>query len=165
MQPTLEVTVVVLMAVLVGVAVPALLQLRRTLRTAETFLETTSAHLNRALDEASEASAQVRLAAGRVESGAAEIQKLLGAAGSVADSLGELRESLRGILGAAAAIGPAIAGAIHAVAGRVTAGRGERPKRAWSEEDRERSSRRAHRTGVGHPPTAATQARGPRVPQ
>jgi ABC-type transporter Mla subunit MlaD len=135
MEPILVVTVVVLMAILVGAGVPALLQLRRTLRTAETFLETTSAHLNRALDEASEASAKLRLAAGRVERGAAELQKLFGAAGSVADSLGELRESLRGILGVAATIGPAIAGAIQALAGRITAGHGERPKGAGTELD------------------------------
>jgi len=132
-EQILVVAVVVLMAVLVGAAVPALLQLRRTLRTAETFIETTGARLNHALDETSEAGAKIRLAAGQIEGGAAELQKLLGAAGSVADSLGELREALRGILGVAATIGPAIAGAIHAVAGRVTAGRGERPEAAGSE--------------------------------
>lgn len=119
---------VVLVAVLVGAAIPALLQLRRTLRSAETFLEKTGAHLNRALDEASEAAAKIQLVTGHIEGGVAELQKLLGAAASVAESLGELRESLRGILGGIGAIGPAIAGAIQAVAGRVTAGHGERPE-------------------------------------
>jgi hypothetical protein len=135
MEQTLVIVAIVLVAVLVGAAVPALLQLRRTLRAAETFLETTGEHLNHALDEVSEAGAKIRLAAGHVEGGAAELQKLLGAAGSVSDSLGELREALRGILGVASTIGPAIAGAIHAVAGRVTAGRGERSERAAGEQD------------------------------
>ena len=130
MEQILVVVAVVLVAVLVGAAVPALLQLRRTLRTVETFLETTGVHLNHALDQTSEAAARVHLVAGHIEGGVAELQKLLGAAGSVADSLGELRESLRGILGGIVAIGPAIAGAIHAVAGRVTAGHGERPEGA-----------------------------------
>ncbi len=124
---------VVLVAVLVGAAVPALLQLRRTLRAMESFLETTGVRLNHALDEASGAAAKIQLVTGHIEDGVAELQHLLGAAGSVAESLGELRESLRGILGGIAAIGPAIAGAIHAVAGRVTAGRGERPEAARSE--------------------------------
>ena len=132
MQQTLVVVAVVLVAVLVGAAVPALLQLRRTLRSAETFLEKTGAHLNRALDEASEAAAKIQLVTGHIEGSVAGLQKLLGAAGSVAESLGELRESLRGILGGIAAIGPAIAGAIHALAGRVAAGQGERPEGAGS---------------------------------
>jgi len=41
MEQILVVAATVLVAVLVAVAVPALLQLRRTLRNAETFLETT----------------------------------------------------------------------------------------------------------------------------
>jgi ABC-type transporter Mla subunit MlaD len=133
MEQTLMVVAVVLVSVLVGAAVPALLQLRRTLRAAETFLETTGARLNHTLDEASGAAAKIQRVTAQVEGSVAELQKLLGAAGSVADSLGELREALRGILGGVATIGPAIAGAIHAVAGRVTAGRGERPERASSE--------------------------------
>ena len=133
MEQMLLVAVVVLVAVLVGAAVPALLQLRRTLRAAETFLETTGARLNHTLDEASGAAAKIQRVAGHFEGGVAELQKLLGTAGSVADSLGELREALRGILGGIATIGPAIAGAIQAMAGRVTAGRGERPERAASE--------------------------------
>lgn len=133
MEQTLVVVAVVLVAVLVGTAIPALLQLRRTLRTMETFLETTGVRLNRALDEASEAGAKIRLAAGHIEGGAAKLRKPLGAAGSVADSLGELRESLRGLVGGIASVGPAIAGAIHAVAGRVTTGHGERPEGAGSD--------------------------------
>lgn len=133
MEDSLVVVAVTLVAVLVGAAVPALLQLRRTLRVAETFLEATGARLNHALDETSEAAAKIQRIAGHFEGGAAELQKLLGAAGSVADSVGELREALRGILGVAATIGPAIAGAIHAVADRATAGRGERPQPATRE--------------------------------
>lgn len=133
MEQVLVVVAVVLLAVLVGAAVPVLLQLRRTLRTMETFLETTGVRLDHALDEASAAAARIQLVVGHIEGGVAELQKLLGAAGSVAESLAELRESLRGILGVAAAIGPAIAGAIHAVAGRVTAGHRERPEGAGSE--------------------------------
>ena len=133
MENSLVVVAVTLVAVLVGAAVPALLQLRRTLRAAETFLETTGARLNHTLDEASGAAANIQRVAGHFEAGVAELQKLLGAASSVAGSLGELREALRGILGGIATIGPAIAGAIHAVVGRVTAGRGALPERAASE--------------------------------
>lgn len=133
MEQNLVVVAVVLVAVLVGTAIPVLLQLRRTLRAMESFLETTGVRLNRTLDEASEAAAKIQLVAGQIEGGAAEFRKVLGAAGSVAESVGELHESLRGMLGGVAAIGPAIAGAIHAVAGRVTAGHSERPERAGSE--------------------------------
>jgi ABC-type transporter Mla subunit MlaD len=133
MADSLVMAAVVLVAVLVGAAVPALLQLRRTLRAAETFLETTGARLNHTLDEASGAAANVQRLAGQLEGSVAELQKLLGAAGSVADSVGELRDGLRGILGGVATIGPAIAGAIHAVASRAAGGRSERPERAASE--------------------------------
>lgn len=133
MEQILVVAVVVLIAVLVGAAVPALLQLRRTLRTAETFLEATGVRLNHTLDEASEAAARIHLVADQIEGGVVELRKLLEAASGVAASLGELRESLRGILGGILAIGPAIAGAIHAVAGRVAGSHGERPQGAVGE--------------------------------
>jgi ABC-type transporter Mla subunit MlaD len=126
MEQILVVEAVVLIAVLAGAAVLALLQLRRTLRKVETFLETSGVRLNHALDETSEAASKIHLLAAGLERSAAELEKLLGAASRVADSLGELRESLRGVLGGIVAIGPAIAGAIHAVAGRVGEGRGMR---------------------------------------
>ena len=133
MEQSLAAAVVVLMAVLVGAAVPALLQLRRTLRTMETFLETTGVRLNHALDQTSAAATKIQFVAGQIEGSVEELQNLLGAASGVAVSLGELRESLRGILGSIQAIGPAIAGAIHAVAGRVAAGHGQLPEKVGSQ--------------------------------
>ena len=74
---TVQVIAVVLFALLVGVAVPALLQLRRTLRRAEVLLETIGPKLDAALDGASGAATRLRAVAGHLEEGSAELHRFV----------------------------------------------------------------------------------------
>lgn len=90
-----QVVAVTLLAVLVGAAVPVLLQLRRTLRVLEVFIETTGPSLNSTLDEASGAAAKIRAAAERIENGSAALGRLVDTAGGLIDLLGKARASIR----------------------------------------------------------------------
>jgi ABC-type transporter Mla subunit MlaD len=80
---TVQMIAVVLFAVLVGVAVPALLQLRRTLRRAEEFLETTGPRLDITLDEVSGAAAKIRAVAGHLEEGSAGLHRIVETVGGL----------------------------------------------------------------------------------
>ena len=86
---------IVLVGVLVGVAVPALLQLRRTLRSAEIFFETTGARLNNTLEEASGAAAKIRAVAGHFEEGSADLHRLVETAGGLIDFPARVLTALR----------------------------------------------------------------------
>lgn len=80
---TVQMIALVLFAGLVGAAVPALLQLRRTLRRAEMFLETTGQRLDIALEEVSGAAANLRSAAGHAEEGFAGLHRLSSTVGGL----------------------------------------------------------------------------------
>ena len=90
-----QVIAVVLGGVLVGAAIPALLQLRRTLRSAEVFFETTGSRLNSTLDEASGAAAKIREVAGHFEEDSANLHRLVEAAGGLVDFPGRVLTALR----------------------------------------------------------------------
>jgi hypothetical protein len=114
MMQALAIAAVVLVAVLVGVAIPALLQLRRTLRAAEIFLDTTGTRLNRTLDEASQAIATVQRTSASLEGSASELRRLFDAAGSFAQSVGRAGESLRSFPTLFGAVAAAVASGVRA---------------------------------------------------
>jgi hypothetical protein len=91
-------------------------------------LETVGPRLDRALEEVSATGSKLRVAAGHVEGGAAEVHKLLATAGAASDSLRDLH-------GVGTALVPAIAAAIQLVVGRVKGRRGERAARAARDRD------------------------------
>ena len=80
---TVQMIAVVLFALLVGVAVPALLQLRRTLRRAEVLLETIGPKLDTALDDVSGAATRLRAVAGHLEEGSAVLHGLVETVGGL----------------------------------------------------------------------------------
>jgi ABC-type transporter Mla subunit MlaD len=86
---------IVLVGVLVGAAVPALLQLRRTLRSAEVFFQTTGPKLNDTLEEASGAAAKIRAVAGQFEEGSADLHQLVETASGLVDFPGKVLGALR----------------------------------------------------------------------
>jgi ABC-type transporter Mla subunit MlaD len=96
MEQSLFVGGVVCIAIFVGVAVPVLLQLRRTLRSAETFLETTGATLKQTLEEISSAAATLNHAAVGIEENTEGLARLFKGLGSVAGYLAKLRALFRG---------------------------------------------------------------------
>src|SRR5262245_56661150 len=84
---------VALVAVLVGCAVPVLLQLRKTLKAAEQTLETTGRRVNEALYELTETLTRVNRASEALESGVGRLSNLLAALGGLGDGLHKLRSS------------------------------------------------------------------------
>ena len=103
------------LAVLVAAAVATLLQLRRTLRSAEAFLDRLSPQVERALEEASGAFAKVSSVATQVEKGAAALQVTIDCAHRLASTMAELGDSLRGASRLTAVAGRAVAMAVRAL--------------------------------------------------
>jgi uncharacterized protein YoxC len=104
---------VALAAVVVGAAVPALLQLRKTLKEAEKTLETTGRHLNEALDQLSVTLERVNRASGELEHGVKRVSSLIAALGGIGDALGKFRSTV----GTVASIGSILGGAFLAAFG------------------------------------------------
>lgn len=101
--------------ILVAAAVAALLQFRRSLRSAEAFLEALSPRLDRALEEASGAFTKVNSVATQVEKGAAELRATIERARGLAATMTELGESLGGASRVTWVAGRAVAKAVRAL--------------------------------------------------
>jgi len=102
MEQSLFVAAVICIVVFVGVAVAVLLQLRRTLRSAEVFFESTDATLKQTLENVAGAATKLDRVAGRIEDNTEGLERLFKGFGSVAGYLGKLRESMHGSSRAAA---------------------------------------------------------------
>ena len=113
MTPAAGWVLVVLAAVLVGVAVPALLQLRKTLKEAENTLATTGRHVNDALDQLSVTLDRVNRASAELEGGVNRVSSLLTALGGIGDAL----VKVRGTVGTVASLGSIFGGALLAAFG------------------------------------------------
>jgi hypothetical protein len=95
-----QVAVVVLASVLVGAALPALIQVWVTLRTARGFLITGGERIERGLVE--------------LNGSARRIEAIVGTTGELAGSLRALSEKIRVASAVGAAVGPAVAAAVRA---------------------------------------------------
>ena len=115
MIATWQVIGVVLLAILVGGVVPVLIQLRRTLRSAESVLDTTGPKLERTLDEVGEAAARINRLGKTLERDAEGLRVFTDAAASLGRSLKQAQESLRVMTAVGAAVGPAIAAGLRAL--------------------------------------------------
>jgi len=113
MTPAAGWVLVALVAVLVGAAIPALLQLRKTLKAAEETLEVTGRHLNEALDQLSITLERVNRAANELESGVTRVSSLLSALGGIGDALSRVRQTV----GTVASLGSIVGGALLAAFG------------------------------------------------
>ena len=96
MMATWQIVAVVLLAVLVGAVVPVLLQMRRTLQSAENVLKSTGPKLDRTKD-------------------AEGLGVFTDAAAGLGRSLKQAQESLRVMTAVGAAVGPAIAAGLRAL--------------------------------------------------
>ena len=115
MMATWQIVAVVLLAVLVGAVVPVLLQLRRTLQSAENVLNTTGPKLDRTLDEVGEAAARVNRLGKSLEKDAEGLGVFTDAAAGLGRSMKQAQESLRLMTAVGAAVGPAIAAGLRAL--------------------------------------------------
>jgi uncharacterized protein YoxC len=113
MTPAAGWVLVAIVAVLVGAAIPVLLQLRTTLKAAEKTLETTGRHVNDALDQLSLTLERVNKAADELESGVTRVSSLLSALGGIGDALSKVRSTV----GTVASLGSIVGGAFLAALG------------------------------------------------
>ena len=125
---------VALAAVLVGVAVPALLQLRRTLKAAEQTLESTGRQLNQTLDRLTTTLERVERTADELEQGVIRVKSLFEALGGIGDALGKIRSSVFAVT----SIGSIIGSALLAALGLKSRDRAREPEAQESLEHEER---------------------------
>jgi uncharacterized protein YoxC len=114
MTPAAGWVLVAFAAILVGVAVPVLLQLRKTLKAAEETMESTGRHVNETLDQLSITLLRVNRASEELERGMSRASSLLAALGGIGDALGKVRSSL----GTVASLGSILGGALLAAFSR-----------------------------------------------
>jgi len=157
MFSTWQIVAVVLLAVLVGALIPVLIQLRRTLQSAENVLNTTGPRLDRTLDEVSEAASRVNHLGRSLEKDAEGLRVFTDAAAGLGRSLKQAQESVRVITAVGAAVGPAVAAGLRAL---FAPERGDdettRPRR--EEERVAAQAPAAARPGDGRPETRGKEA-------
>jgi len=105
---------IVLLAVLVGAAVPTFIQLMITLRSARRFLDSTGRQLDRALREVSEATGRINRAGSSLEKSSARLGGLFESLADLGNSLGRLGGSARAAATLGGALGPALLAAARA---------------------------------------------------
>lgn len=99
----LAIAAVVLLAVLVGVAIPVLLQLRATLKSVRQVVESTGPRFDQALAEFSDATARLRILSDRIEANTPRVKHLMESAEGLAHGMDRVGR----LLTVAAAVGPA----------------------------------------------------------
>ena len=115
MQDAWMIVGVVLLAVLVGAAVPVLFQLYSTLRATRALLARLGPKLDDTLAEVREVSQRLNRTGEGLERSSKRAMSLLDAAGDVGESLRGVRDSLRTAAAVGSALGPALAAAIGAL--------------------------------------------------
>ena len=103
-----------LLAVLVGAAVPVLIQLRKTLATVETTLQSTAQRVDAALAGLTETLERVNKAAAELERGAQKMASLFEVLGGIGDALGKVRSSVGTLAAIGASVGPIVVAAVRA---------------------------------------------------
>jgi uncharacterized protein YoxC len=114
MPPIAVWILVALAAILVGVAVPVLLQLRRTLQAAEQTLLTTGRRVEETLVQLGVTLERVNRASAELEKGVVRVSSLLEALGGVGDALGKVRASVGSMASIGASLGSVLVGALRA---------------------------------------------------
>ena len=110
-----QVVGLVLLAILVGAGLPALVQLRRTLRSAQTFLDSTGQRLDRTLDEVTDAAARINRLGKSLEEDAEGLRVFTDAAAGLGRSLKQAQESIRLVTVVGGAVGPALVAGLRAL--------------------------------------------------
>ncbi len=116
---TLALVAVLLLAVLTGVAIPVLVQLWLTIRSAGRFLDSSSARTDRLLTELTELTARISHVVEALEGNIPRMQRALDATDGLIGAVDRVRGSLR----VAAAVGPAAFAAIKSLMSSFVASR------------------------------------------
>ena len=125
---------VALFAVLVGVAVPVLLQLRRTLKTADNSLEVAERRLDASLREVTTTLSHINRSAEEMEKVTKSLGGLFRTFERVGSPLQRLKSSLRTVSVIPAAIGPMLLAAVRGALGREGNGQYEPHRTAVTKE-------------------------------
>ena len=107
------IALVVLAAVLLGAAIPVLVQMRATLRAMEKALQRSGARLDEALGATTAAAGRIDGLVARLEEGG-RIEQLVDGIAAVSRMMSQLRDTVRVASAVGAAVGPAVAAAVHA---------------------------------------------------
>ncbi len=105
---------VVLAAVLVGAAIPTLIQLRATLRAMEKTLQRSGSRLDEALGATSAAATRIDALVARVEEGG-RIEQVVDGIATASRMVSRLQDTARVASAVGAAVGPAVAAAVRAL--------------------------------------------------
>jgi hypothetical protein len=108
------VALVVLLAVLLGAALPALVQLRATLKAMEQTLRHSAPRLDAALDATTAAVGRVDALVARLEEGG-KLERLVEGLASLDRLVHQVRDGVRVASAVGAAVGPALVAAVHAL--------------------------------------------------
>lgn len=106
-----------LAAILVGIAVPVLLELRRTLRVAAETLESTGKRVDVALGELTETLDRINRASAEIERRMSGLTPVLDEIGAIAETLGKLRRSVGSVASIGASLGTMVVGIARAAFG------------------------------------------------
>ena len=118
MSPLVAWVLVGLLAVLVAVAVPVLLQLRKTLQTTERTIESTGKRLDVVLSELSETLSRVNRAATELERGTQKILPVFDALHGITDGIQKVKGSLLTVAAIGASIGPMMVAGVRGLFGK-----------------------------------------------
>jgi hypothetical protein len=140
---------IVLLSVTAGALLPAILQLRATLRTAQSRLDRTADRLDRTLDEVGVAAGRLNRATEALDDGR-RVRELMDAIESLSRTVNQLRRSAQ----VATAIGAAVAPTIEAAVRAMRSPRPPAPEVA-SEPEAEPTGDRRARPAAAAPPEAA----------
>ena len=128
----------ILAAVLVGAAVPVLIQLRGTLRSLQTTLDELRPQLRSTLAEVEAAAARLNRVSAELEQGTQQVKAVIATVAELGNRVRRFGDSFRTAASIGSAVGPALVAAVKAFAGRGTGRDG--PTRALAddaEEERE----------------------------
>ena len=96
-----------LLAILVGAAIPVLVQLARTLRRTREFIDTTGGRLERTLDAVDAAARRLNGVGAGLEEAGERLRAFLDAAGNLGEALSDLSVPVRSVSRTVKALGPA----------------------------------------------------------
>jgi uncharacterized protein YoxC len=112
---TLVIVVAVLLGVLVGAALPVLSQLRRTLKAAENTMLQSGTKIDHVLEQASEAAGRINRLSTDLEAGAGHLKGVFELLEGLGDLAARLSDKVRIVDSMAEALGPALVAAARAV--------------------------------------------------
>jgi|SRR5262245_36304986 len=115
---TWQVLGMILLAIIVGALIPVLLQLRKTLRAAETVLGSTGPKIDQTLEEVREAASRINRLGRSLERDAEGLRVFTDAAANLGKSVKQAHDSLRMVTAVGAAVGPAIAAGLRSLFAR-----------------------------------------------